>query len=83
MLMSSFAQDEDTSTADPVMSSANSITFKCTVCTINAEDGRYLFTKSTAIETGLLDQSTLFLSAADHGRTKDVFGVSHFSWLLL
>jgi len=82
VLTSSFAQDDSTSAAGPIVSSANSISFKQTLCTIGAEDGHYLFTESNTIETGLLDQNTLFLSAADHGKTKDVYGASHIPYLL-
>ena len=79
VLVSSFAQDElfCLQGEGPVVSSANSISFKRTLCTINADDGRYLFTESSTIETGLLDQTTLFLSAADRGKTKDVYGASY------
>lgn len=61
----------------PPVSTVNTISFKQTLCTINTEDGHYLFTKSSTIETGFLDQTTLFLSAADHGKMKDVYGASH------
>lgn len=64
----------------PPVSTANTIKFQRTLCTINTEDGRYLFTESSTIEAGLLDQAALFLSAADRGKTKDVYGASHICY---
>jgi len=32
---------------------------------------------------GLLDQHTMFLSAADCGRTKDIYGVSYMIFIFL
>jgi hypothetical protein len=78
--MSSFAQDNNTSVGSPTVLLANSISFKRTLCTINTEDGCYLFTELSTIEAGLLDQTTFFLSAADHGKTKDVYGASHIQF---
>jgi hypothetical protein len=71
------------SAGGPPVSTANTISFKRTLCTIDTEDGRYLFTKSSTIEAGLLDQTTLFLSAADRGKMKDVYGASHIPTLEL
>jgi hypothetical protein len=78
--MSSFAQDNNMRAGGPPVSMANTISFQRTLCTIDSEDGRYLFTESSTIEAGLLDQTTLFLSAADRGKTKDVYGASHISY---
>jgi hypothetical protein len=57
------------------VSSANTITFNRTVCTINSETGSFTLTEQNEAETGLLNEETLFLSAADRGKTKDVYGV--------
>jgi hypothetical protein len=79
VLVSSFAQDNNMFAGGPPVSIANTISFKRTLCTINTDDGRYLFTESSEIEAGLLDQTTLFLSAADRGKMKDVYGASDIS----
>ena len=47
---------------------------------INTKDGCYLFTESSMIKAGLLDQTTIFLLAVDHGKTKDVYGASHIQF---
>jgi len=83
VLVSSFAQDDGTAAGGPTVAPANRISFKWTLCTIGTEDGQYLFTESSTIENALLDQNTLFLSAADHGKTKDVYGVGHICFLLV
>jgi hypothetical protein len=57
------------------VSSADTITFNRTVCTITAETGTYLLTECCNTETALLECETVFLSASDRGKTKDVYGV--------
>jgi len=76
VLTSRFAQDDTGSVEEPLVTSADPIHFKRTICTISPNSGHYLFTELSTVETGLLDQNTMFLSIADHGKTKDVYGVS-------
>jgi hypothetical protein len=76
VLSSHFAQDDIGSVEEPIVASADPIHFKCTICIISPDNGRYSFTESSTVETGLLDQSTMFLLVADHGKMKDVYGVS-------
>ena len=78
-LQSTFTPDPEPSTQGHTVSHSNTITFNWTVCTINGETGCYSLTESSDVETGLIEQATLFLSAADQGKTKDVYSVSHFS----
>ena len=75
-MTSRFAQDDSGLVEEPIVASADPIRFQRTLCTINAENGLYSFTESSTVEMGLLDQNTMFLSIADRGRTKDVYGVS-------
>src|ERR1700683_2535760 len=56
---------------------ANKINFKWMVCMIQPDTGSYSLSESATIETGLLDQSPMVLSAADQGKTKDVYQVRH------
>lgn len=44
---------------------------------MNAETGAYSLAESSEPEEGLLNKDTLFLSAAERGKTKDVYGVSN------
>ena len=81
VLMSRFAQDDGGSVNRPIVaSSADPIHFQQTICTISTDNGQYSFTESSTVETGLLDQNTMFLSIADRGKTKDVYGASCISF---
>lgn len=77
VLTSLFAQDNTGPglVEEPIVESADPIHFKRTVCTISPNSGHYSFTESSTVETGLLDQKTMFLSISDRGKTKDVYGV--------
>jgi len=75
-LTSRFTQDDSGLVEEPILASADPVRFQRTLCTISAENGLYSFTESSTVEMGLLDQNTMFLSIADRGRTKDVYGVS-------
>ena len=77
-MTSRFAQDDGGSVEEPI-ASADPIRFQRTLCTITPDNGLYSFTESSIIETGLLDQNTMFLSVANRGKTKDVYGVSCMS----
>src|SRR5882724_6600391 len=66
-----------------MVTSADPIHFRLTLCTISAENGIYSFMESSTVEMGLLDQHTMFLSAADHGRTKDIYRVSYMTFIFL
>ena len=44
---------------------------------IQPDTGSYSLSESATIEMGLLDQSPMVLSAADQGKTKDVYQVRH------
>jgi hypothetical protein len=55
------------------------ITFNQVICTINAETGRSTLTEMSDEGTGLIEKDTMFLSAADRGKTKDVYKVSHYA----
>ena len=79
--MSSFAPDDSCLIEDLIVTSADPILFRCTLCSISPENGVYSFMESSMVETALLDQQTMFLSAADRGRTKDVYGVSYLTGL--
>ena len=59
------------------MSTSNTITFNQVICTINVETGHSSLMELSDVETGLIEQDTMFLSAADWGKTKDVYKVSH------
>src|SRR5882724_11036378 len=83
VLISHFAQDDGGLDDEPMVTSADPIHFQCTLCTISAENGFYSFTESSTVEMGLLDQHTMFLSAAYHGRTKDIYGVSYMIFIFL
>lgn len=74
-LRSTFAPDPEPSAQGHTVSVSNTITFNRTICTINGETGRYSLTESSDVEKGLIERATLFLSAADRGKTKDVYGV--------
>lgn len=76
VLTSRFAHDDAGLVDEPIVASADPIHFKRTICTISPDDGRYSFTELSTVETGILDQNTMFLSIADRGKTKDVYGVS-------
>ncbi|OAX31332.1 hypothetical protein K503DRAFT_806148 [Rhizopogon vinicolor AM-OR11-026] len=58
-------------TCAPSVSTSDKITFKRTICTID-QDGKYTLTEQGTAEQGFLACNTLFLSAADRGKTKDV-----------
>jgi hypothetical protein len=62
-----------------VVSTSIKITFNRVICTINAETGRPSLTELNNVETGLIERDTMFLSAADRGKTKDVYKVSHYT----
>jgi hypothetical protein len=74
VLTSSFRRDVVTTCA-PSVSTSDKITFKRTICTID-QDGKYTLTEQGTAEQGFLARNTLFLSAADRGKTKDVHLVS-------
>jgi hypothetical protein len=61
------------------VSTSNTITFNRVICTINAETGRSSLTELSDVETGLIERDTMFLSAADQGKTKDVYKISHYA----
>ncbi|KAG1739728.1 kinase-like domain-containing protein [Suillus lakei] len=71
VLTSSFRRDAVTG-HPALVSTSNKITFQQTICTID-QDGKYTLTEQGATEQGLLARNTLFLSAADRGKTKDVY----------
>ncbi|KAN0109248.1 Protein kinase-like domain containing protein [Russula decolorans] len=75
VLTSRFARDDIGSVEEPIVASADPVHFKRTICTISPDNGCYSFTELSTIETGLLDQNTMFLSTADRGKTKDVYGI--------
>lgn len=54
----------------------NKIEIKRTVCTIKSETGAYSLAESANFESAMLDQSPIVLSAADRGKTKEVYRVS-------
>ncbi|KAG1782532.1 kinase-like domain-containing protein [Suillus placidus] len=63
----------DTVTRLPAsVSISDKITFQRTICTTD-QDGKYTLTEQGATEQGFLAHNTLFLSAADRGKTKDVY----------
>jgi len=66
-----------------MVTSADPIHFQHTLCTIGIKNGFYSFTESSTVEMGLLDQHTIFLSAADRGRTKDIYRVSYMIFVFL
>ena len=77
-LRSTFAPDVGASTQGrQVVSTSKTITFNRVICTINVETGRSSLMESSDVETGLIEQDTMFLSAADRGKTKDVYKASH------
>lgn len=75
ILTTSFRPDSEAVTTTKVLAS-NKISFRRTICTISPADGTPSCTESTEIESGLLDITPMSLSAADRGKTKDVFLVS-------
>lgn len=75
ILTTSFRPDSEAVTTTKVLTS-NKINFRRTICTINLTDGTPSCTESTEVEIGLLDITPMSLSAADRGKTKDVFLVS-------
>ena len=77
MLRSTFAPDIGVSTHKQVVSTSDTLTFNRVICTINTEMGHSSLTESSDVETGLIERDTMFLSAADRGKTKDVYKVSH------
>jgi hypothetical protein len=79
ILRSTFAPDVGVSAHKQVVSTSVTISFNRVICTINAETGRPSLTESSDIETGLIEQDTMFLSAADRGKTKDVYKVSNYA----
>ncbi|KAG1839808.1 hypothetical protein DFJ58DRAFT_859119 [Suillus subalutaceus] len=70
ILTSSFQHDAVTGHPASV-SVSDKITFQRTICTID-QDGNYMLTEQGTTEQGFLARNTLFLSAADRGKTKDV-----------
>jgi hypothetical protein len=78
-LRSTFAPDVGATTRGQVVSTSNTITFNRVICTINVETGCSSLTESSDIETGLIERETMFLSAADRGKTKDVYKVGHYA----
>src|SRR5882724_9460862 len=68
---------------EPMVTSAAPIHFQLTLCTISVENRIYSFMESSTVEMGLLDQHTMFLSAADRGRRKDIYGVSYMTFIFL
>src|SRR5882724_4618502 len=66
-----------------MVTSVDPIHFQLTLCTISAENGIYSFMESSTVEMGLLDQHTMFLSAADRSRTNDIYRVSYMTFILL
>jgi hypothetical protein len=80
VLRSSFTEDDnESSVEEPAVASVDTIKFQRTFCTISTDTGHYSFSELSTIEIGLLDQKTMFLSTADRGKTKDVYGASHTS----
>ncbi|KAG0692692.1 kinase-like domain-containing protein [Suillus ampliporus] len=71
VLTSSFRRDAVTGHPASV-SISDKITFQRTICTTD-QDGKYTLTEQGATEQGFLAHDTLFLSAADRGKTKDVY----------
>jgi hypothetical protein len=67
--------DAETAGVGPKVSAANTIVFNRTICTVNNETGVCSLTEQKQTENGLLNEETLFLSVADRGKTKDVYGV--------
>ena len=76
-----FSQDDSGVVEDLIVTSADPILFQPTLCSIRPENRVYSFMESSMVETALLDQQMMFLSAADRGRTKDVYGVSYLTGL--
>lgn len=77
VLTSSFRRDAVTGHPASI-SISDKITFRRTICTTD-QDGKYTLTEQGATEQGFLARDTLFLSAADRGKTKDVYLVSGHS----
>jgi len=67
--------DAEIAGAGPTASAANAIVFNRTICTVNNETAVFTLTEQQQTEKGLLNKKPLFLSVADQGKTKDVYGV--------
>ena len=77
VLTSSFVQDQVGFIAT-VVRKAVPIVFKRVVCMIDPQTAAPTLSDSSTVESGQLDEDPLFLSAADRGRTKDVYAVSGY-----